>query len=179
MAIPVTCGCGKAYRLKDELAGRKIRCVGCQAVVAVPQPEPTADLDEDTMVTEDAPRPRPRRPAPPPSEAVQAEVPRPRPRAAGPEPSKPARKERERATRDSETRDREPRYRESRERHRRRSSGSLAPNRTLVTGLLMIVGAVVWFGVGLLGGVIFFYPPVLFVLGVVATAKGMMGYQDD
>ena len=38
----------------------------------------------------------------------------------------------------------------------------------------MILGAVVWFGVGLAGGVIFFYPPVLFVLGLVAVVKGLV-----
>lgn len=45
---------------------------------------------------------------------------------------------------------------------------------TVGTGSLMILGAVVWFGVGLAGGVIFFYPPVLFVLGLVAVVKGLV-----
>lgn len=38
MAIEVTCGCGKTTRVKDEHAGRSIRCPGCQATVAVPVP---------------------------------------------------------------------------------------------------------------------------------------------
>ncbi|MGV3484665.1 MAG: hypothetical protein ACO1RT_09635 [Planctomycetaceae bacterium] len=46
---------------------------------------------------------------------------------------------------------------------------------TLVTGILMMVGAVVWFVVGYAGGVIFFYPPVLFVLGLIAVVKALLG----
>jgi hypothetical protein len=41
-------------------------------------------------------------------------------------------------------------------------------------GVGMMVGAVVWFVVGWMAGRIFFYPPILFVLGIVAVAKGVM-----
>ena len=37
----------------------------------------------------------------------------------------------------------------------------------------MIVIAVVWFVAGLAGGRIFFYPPVLLIIGIVAVAKGL------
>jgi hypothetical protein len=38
MAITLTCtGCGKSYQLKDEMAGRKVRCPGCQSVQVVPE----------------------------------------------------------------------------------------------------------------------------------------------
>lgn len=43
------------------------------------------------------------------------------------------------------------------------------------TGILMMVGAAVWFVVGLMGDRIFFYPPVLFVLGIVSFFKGLFG----
>lgn len=36
MAIAVRCKCGKKLKLKDEFAGRKVRCPGCKEVVAVP-----------------------------------------------------------------------------------------------------------------------------------------------
>lgn len=43
MAITLTCtGCGKSYQLKNEMAGRKVRCPGCQSVQVVPE-----DLTED------------------------------------------------------------------------------------------------------------------------------------
>lgn len=43
----------------------------------------------------------------------------------------------------------------------------------IVTGIAMMAGAVVWFFGGLLAGVIFFYPPVMFVLGLVALINGI------
>lgn len=36
MPITLSCGCGKRLAVKDELAGKKIKCPGCQAVVRVP-----------------------------------------------------------------------------------------------------------------------------------------------
>jgi hypothetical protein len=42
-------------------------------------------------------------------------------------------------------------------------------------GVLMMVGAVVWFVVGLANDTLFFYPPVLFVIGLVAFVKGLSG----
>ena len=43
------------------------------------------------------------------------------------------------------------------------------------TGILMMVGAAVWFVVGLMGDRIFIYPPVLFVLGIISFFKGLFG----
>jgi hypothetical protein len=48
-------------------------------------------------------------------------------------------------------------------------------NSGVIGGGLMIVIAVVWFGAGMAGGVIFFYPPVLFVIGIISILKGLMG----
>jgi hypothetical protein len=39
----------------------------------------------------------------------------------------------------------------------------------------MMLAAVIWFLVGLAGGIIFFYPPVLFGLGVISLVKGLSG----
>jgi hypothetical protein len=36
MPIPVTCACGREYLLKDEFAGRRVRCVVCGQAVEVP-----------------------------------------------------------------------------------------------------------------------------------------------
>lgn len=41
-------------------------------------------------------------------------------------------------------------------------------------GILMMGGAVVWFVVGYQAGYIFYYPPILFVIGVVALVKGLI-----
>lgn len=47
MAIDVRCRkCGKAYKLRDERAGSKIRCKECQAVIAVPEAAHEEDYGE-------------------------------------------------------------------------------------------------------------------------------------
>jgi hypothetical protein len=38
VAIVFSCGCGKQLRARDEFAGRKIKCPGCQAVLLIPAP---------------------------------------------------------------------------------------------------------------------------------------------
>jgi hypothetical protein len=52
-------------------------------------------------------------------------------------------------------------------------------NAGVLGGLAAMVGAVIWFVVGLLNDWIFFYPPVLFVLGMVAMIKGIMNKNED
>ncbi len=55
----------------------------------------------------------------------------------------------------------------------RETSGRSA-NGSVITGILMMIGAAVWFVGGLAADIIFFYPPVLFVLGIIAMVKGLM-----
>jgi hypothetical protein len=45
---------------------------------------------------------------------------------------------------------------------------------SMIGGILMMLGAVVWFVGGLFFDIIFFYPPILFVIGLVAFFKGML-----
>lgn len=47
MAIEVSCRkCGKAYRVREERAGTKIRCKECQATIAVPSVDHEENVDE-------------------------------------------------------------------------------------------------------------------------------------
>lgn len=47
MAISVECAaCGQTYRLKDEMAGRKIRCKACQTPIEVPLAETEEEWGE-------------------------------------------------------------------------------------------------------------------------------------
>lgn len=41
--VVVECSCGKRLSLKDELAGKRIRCPGCSAVIAVPLDKTLSD----------------------------------------------------------------------------------------------------------------------------------------
>jgi len=36
MPILISCACGKKLRVKDESAGKRVRCPGCGGIVAVP-----------------------------------------------------------------------------------------------------------------------------------------------
>jgi hypothetical protein len=51
--------------------------------------------------------------------------------------------------------------------------------KTIWGGVGMMVGAVLWFVLGWMAGRIFFYPPVLFVMGLVAAGKGLMAPADS
>jgi hypothetical protein len=46
-------------------------------------------------------------------------------------------------------------------------------NGSIGFGLLAMVGAVVWFVVGLMNDTIFFYPPILFIIGLISFFKGI------
>jgi hypothetical protein len=39
MPIPLKCDCGRSLRVKDDLAGRKVRCPVCKSVLTVPEPD--------------------------------------------------------------------------------------------------------------------------------------------
>lgn len=52
-------------------------------------------------------------------------------------------------------------------------------NSGVIGGMLAMIGAVVWFSIGLMNDVIFFYPPILFVIGLGALFKGLAGGSDS
>jgi hypothetical protein len=154
-------------RVKDEFAGRKVRCPACQAVVTVPVPAAdAADVDDAALgllLREDekaAPTPRrpaweDRGPSRPPSEPA---IP---PKLPAPVPAPPPKKKKRTRSDDDESRFR---------------GISISP--TIITGLLMMLGAAVWFFGALAVGIIFFYPPILFVLGLITFCKGLLGHED-
>lgn len=55
------------------------------------------------------------------------------------------------------------------------SNNSLSPNTNagIIWGIIMMAGAVVWFVLGYMAGYIFFYPPVLLIIGLIAVFKGI------
>lgn len=55
------------------------------------------------------------------------------------------------------------------------SSGESSLNAGVFMGLIMMAGAAVWFIAGLAVGIIFFYPPFLFVFGLVSVVRGALG----
>jgi hypothetical protein len=167
MPISLSCDCGRDLRVKDELAGRKIRCPACSGVLAVPRPQPATDEDDEivTVMPVESPAPRPS-PAQaikraqtsvrPPSGALSV-----RPQAAVKKPAVPVK-----------------RRRASRSRASRRSGPLLVVHREIVAGAMMMIVAAVWFIGALALGRLFFYPPILFVLGIAAIVRGLTGNGD-
>jgi hypothetical protein len=172
MPIAVSCGCGRSLRIKDELAGRKIRCPSCQGEVAVPRPQAAVDEDDVPVATvvEDAPaEPAARRMD---TRQLKSGA------DTGIQPSRPTAPRRSLDSVDklsSPGKRRDP----SRRRGSRRSGSGLIVHREIVGGILMMVGAVVWLVVGLALGWLFYYPPILFVLGVIALIRGLTTLNAD
>lgn len=182
MPISVACDCGKSFRVKDELAGRKIRCPHCDTSLRVPGGEKSAGgaaRSSQAVVAGDRPRP-PRMPSR--GDLEDEEDRRPSSRR------RPPRDEdeddenfprRSRRSRDDDEDVEPPRPKKKKKKKRSRSGGgggfSIAVHPQIITGLLMMIGASAWFIIGLANGIIFFYPPALFVLGFVAIIRGFMG----
>jgi hypothetical protein len=161
MPISLKCACGRALRAKDELAGRKVRCPQCSAVLNVPQAARKQPAREEILDAELL-EPPVRAAAPPvarASDSYAAET------GAGDEP-RPVRR-----PKPPTFRPRKPR-RQPKVAFERGWFGST--NSGVVGGILMMVIAVVWFVLGLMAGWLFYYPPVLLVIGLIAMIKGLM-----
>jgi hypothetical protein len=172
--ILVNCDCGKALRAKEELAGKKVRCPACSKVMKLPIPEATLEDDAASMLLADL-DPSEKKPAVNYSTSYRGEkqVPPPLPPtraiSAKPTPLPPPRLE---AKKKKMTRGK-----------KREGYSGIAfekgwfgdVNSGAIGGILMMVIAVVWFVLGWLGGVLFIYPPILFVLGFIAFIKGLFG----
>jgi hypothetical protein len=148
MPISITCECGKKYRVKDTLAGKKIRCADCSEVLKIPVPVKEEVLDEEVF---DA------LPANPEDEEEEL----------APLPPKMVKRRSKVTTREVE-RD-SPAPRKTREK-----GGFGTTNSGVLGGVLMIILAIVWFVGGLFADRIFFYPPILLIIGIVAVIKGLV-----
>lgn len=170
MPSSLTCSCGKVLHVCEGLAGHKARCPVCRAVLLIPKDEPRSVEEEATKVLlADS------------SEELRTHVERADP--GGIELDEPDPIER-------------PLYKPPpRQPHRKPAPARIAPERPsdppvsfekgwfgntnagMVGGLLMMIIAVVWFVVGMAAGLIFIYPPILFVLGFIALIKGLASRQ--
>ncbi len=196
MPIALECDCSKKLRVKDELAGRKIRCPECKGVIAVPVPEVEVEPepeDADAYVTPDEPKSSTASKSKSKSSEddddsasyVTAEMPKTKSKSKSSsdddddeedDEDKPA-WERKRKERKRDKPKRERRTRSYADPSRRTSyAGGLSINSgSIIAGILMMVGAVIWFVAGFLAGWIYFYPIFLFIAGIAAVVKGMRG----
>ena len=178
MPITFACDCGKQLRVADEYAGKRAKCPECGEVATVP----SARRDD-----EDEEPPRKAAPARRVAERDDEDDDRPRQRSRRDEDDEEDRPRRRR--RDEEEDDRPPRRkrltddgsakgrkRKSSEVERKaRSLEGKVANGGVLGGIAAMVIAVVWFVVGLVFfDWIAFYPPVLFVIGLVGFIKGLV-----
>jgi hypothetical protein len=196
MPIPLSCACGRAFNIKDECAGHKIRCPQCKSVLTVPLPKKEEEPEEfDLEVIEDDK-----------TEEIELEVveddeeevpevlpaePQTRRSAiqANPSAKRPPRlnssADDERVQTDRRSDQDEPRPKRRRPKLRREEARGPAiafeegwfgsTNAGIAGGVLMILIAAVWLVVGLAFDRLFFYPLILFVIGVIAIIKGLAG----
>ena len=52
-------------------------------------------------------------------------------------------------------------------------------NSGVLVGILIMIGAAVWFFLGLAADRIYFYPPIMFIVGIVAVVKGVVSPGDS
>jgi hypothetical protein len=170
MAFQIRCTCGKNLQVQDEWVGKKIRCANCSEVMTVSQPV-VADKDDATEM------------------AVSATPTKTSPASTGHEfedddrPRSKRRREEDEEDGDEDDWPRKRRRREEDDDDRLRTPGRLpghpnadntTPNASIGGGILMMVIAVVWFFGALSLGWIFYYPPILFIMGIVAVVRGAM-----
>jgi hypothetical protein len=191
MPIPLKCDCGRSLRVKDELAGRKVRCPVCKCVLAVPQADQplevipaespfsgarASDSDSPPLVRRKYPSTPEEDVDPEPKPVVRRKVPQSDPDEDSSEPIVRAK-----YPSDSPPRPRPPgrlkrRPRKSRDGLALEEGWFGSMNAGVIGGVIMMVIAVVWFVVGLHLGWIFFYPPILFIIGIGAFIKGLVGH---
>jgi len=60
MPVALTCTCGRSMRVKDEIAGKKIRCPACSTVLLVPRRDTPTDDEEEAgnLLLEEPEEPR-------------------------------------------------------------------------------------------------------------------------
>lgn len=171
MTVTVRCVCEKTLKVPDRFAGKSVTCPSCGTHLPVPEasPDPGFEVVDDEPVATAIPaRAKP----------VSA---RPAVASVDPEDEEDDDRPRRRSRRDDdddEEEDRRPRRRRRKDKEPEHA-GIFGTEKWVISGgviggaIAMLV-AVVWFVLGLMADRIFFYPPILFVVGLFGLVKGMM-----
>ena len=171
MPITFDCTCGRHFSVGDAFAGKRTKCPSCGTPLTVPVPE--AAPPEPGFAEDEAYRALLGSPDPEPSK-VPAWTAAPVRESAEPERSqKTAPKIKAREPVRSPNYDSYPEYAPE----PRRPAIHISP--AVLGGVGSMILAVVWFGLGWAAGRIYFYPPILFLFGLVAVVRGVLGYSED
>lgn len=168
MPISFACPCGKDYTVADAFAGKRTKCAACAAPLTVPAP-PAADAEAAAFaLLADGPDPAaspagrraweadPNAPLPP---RPPVAVPKPAAKTDDMKKAMKALAKEERAS-------------------RLERGGGITVTSGVVFGLLTMLGAAAWFGLGYAAGRIYVYAPILFVIGLVRTVSALAGHEE-
>lgn len=158
MPIQMLCPtCNGKLAAPDHAAGKTVKCPKCQSLMVVPEAEPEFEVVDDGFeVVEDKP--------------LMAK--------------RPVRRKRDSDYDDEDDEvdeDDRPRPRKRRKRKEKvEHHGFFSAEKSIIGsgvigGCITMLIAVVWFVVGLMNDWVFFYPPILFVVGLIAAIKGLAG----
>lgn len=176
--------CGKKMKLAEKFAGRRIKCPECGTAISVPGNDAVAEpledeFGEDEFVDDPKPKRRSRRESEPDDMWEEEERPRRRTRRREEsfeddyddyEDERPSRRRSERSRRSKSSQGK----RKSKRTPKKASSEGGAFNSGVLGGIGLMVLAAVWFVGGLMANRIFFYPPILFILGMGSVIKGLV-----
>lgn len=155
MTIEVECKCGKRLKAKPRLAGKRVRCPVCKHPLRIP------DVSDASLAVENA-----RVEPPNENDDLWKDFPErlsaTSPTAADSEMAKVQKTAADQLLDEARA-----------ERAERKKDLDSWATKQVISGISMTLAATVWFGVGLLGGRLYFYPPILFVLGAVALINGI------
>jgi hypothetical protein len=176
MPLTFACPCGQQLEVDDQYAGMPVSCPTCNAVVNAP-----ARRRAVAIAIAPPPRPVGSKNADPGYEVVES---RPRKQRAQvvdeDDEERPRRRRRdEDEDEDEEERPRRKRLNKSQEPPKHRSLEGRVFNGGMKSGAIAMLVAVVWLVVGLAAGWFFFYPPILFVIGLIGFIRGMVARNSD
>ena len=174
MTIRVGCQCGKRFAAPDHLAGKSVPCPSCGSPILIAAPP--AKAAALAPIASDDPF-GPLSPLPAAQDDLwnslpqQAAWPPPQPAWQPPAFAPPAQDFRA-SVHSSLAQD----YMASAHQQNVEQKGEMDAWGTgkIVSGILMMTFACVWFFGGLLFGIIFFFPPVLFIAGLIALINGLL-----
>lgn len=178
MPITFSCACGKMLQVKDEFAGRRVKCPACSAVATAPAEEPEFEVVDEPAAPPPVKAALPRaRPVEPPTDG---EADRPRKRRRDEDDDEPRSKRRDEEDEDDDRPRKKKKSFKAAKAERKESGGHFGMEKGILNsgvmgGMLAMIGAVVWFVLGLMADRIFIYPPILFIVGLVAFIKGLVG----
>jgi hypothetical protein len=199
MPLTWNCTCGKLLRVRDEHGGSWVKCPACSDVTLAPEADPVFEIVEntntesvppsstrpattrprhlDTVGLEDEPAPQGKAIFPTSKKQPEPEQEEKEEKRAGYKMQKPDEHDNdqlEKNRRDRGERPWEKQKKEDTDQHHKDGFGleRWILNGGVLGGLLTMFIAVVWFVAGYAAGRIFFYPPILFVVGFIAMVKG-------